>query len=176
MTSLQNTGNIFYVYTEADFEDFLQLNSTFVRKANYSFRDVVLEDVFKHKVYNVVKKLRSRRMFSPHDLIPFYAEGNFTWVFSVKGESPEQELISVALVRNDVFTPEKGEILYLDVAEPDDIAALVRLHEAASRIAKTWGKELPSLNVKEDAEKRNANFLEFIEGTGMLKPNHSGTH
>lgn len=175
MTAPASPESIFYVYNEADFEDFLQLNYSFVRTTKYVPASDAPADVFKANLYTIVKKFRSRRMFSVTDLAPFYADNDFIWVFSVRGESPEQVITSAAIVKRPKFFAQQGEVIYLDTDGPEDVPALMRLYKAASTIAKTWEHGVVPLNMVAWRDNLNKNFLDYLENESFLKTDHSGT-
>lgn len=149
----------FDVFNESDFEDFLKFNSSLVRPVEYAPLTQFGKDI-----REVIHKMRSRRMFAPINLVPYYSEAIFVWVLSAEGPYGGQKIKSAALVRFSKEPDSKGEIVYIDTEDNDeDITALVKLHEVASKIAGTWEGGVFPQNLMQWKDAVNAEFFQQME-------------
>lgn len=153
----------FEVFDEKAFEDFLKFNSSLIRPVEYTPLTQFGKDI-----REVINRMRSRRKFAPINVVPYYAEAHFTWVVFAEGPFGGQKIKSAALIRFPNEEGAKGEIIYIDTEETENITPLVELHELASKTAGTWEGGTFPLNLMQWKDTVNADFFKKAEEP-MLK-------
>lgn len=154
-------ASTFFVYNDYAFENLLREN-------DFSTQTTLHPTDFNVNLQKVIKSFQLQRNPShglPH---PFYSDGDFFWIFATEGKTSNRRITSAALIRHDHNRAKYAELVYIDVADTDDLCSLVNLYQKASTIAGCWGKCVVPFSLRNWKEDLDGRFLTFIEEPAII--------